>query len=70
MNYKIGDHYKCPICHSFNARIIWMSSNGKTIAVQCPEKHYVKTQKLWGKTTEIRKRNTVMIIDLEENNVT
>jgi CHAT domain-containing protein len=44
MDLKIGDIYKCPEGH--NARIVWVSENGKVIAVKCPYKHFSKVEKV------------------------
>jgi len=43
MDLKVGDIYKCPEGH--NAHIVWVSENGKVIAVKCPQNHLVKIEK-------------------------
>ena len=40
MKYKVGEHYHCPKCGSGRAKIVWISEDGKTIAVQCPRSGY------------------------------
>jgi hypothetical protein len=44
MDLKVGDIYKCPDGH--NAHIVWISENGKVIAVKCPYEHFVKVEKV------------------------
>jgi hypothetical protein len=41
---KVGDAYKCPEGH--NAHIVWISENGKVIAVKCPYEHFNKIAKV------------------------
>lgn len=36
MAFKVGEDYRCPKCGSGRAKIVWMSEDGKTTAVQCP----------------------------------
>jgi len=40
VKYKVGEHYHCPKCGSGRAKIVWISEDGKTIAVQCPRSGY------------------------------
>ncbi|MDH5374511.1 MAG: hypothetical protein OEZ21_01360 [Candidatus Bathyarchaeota archaeon] len=40
MEYKIGKHRYCPKCGSERAKIVWISKDGNTIAVQCPTSGY------------------------------
>ncbi len=40
MEFKVGERYRCPKCGSGKAKIIWISEDGKTIAVQCPTSGY------------------------------
>jgi len=44
MDLKVGDVYECPDGHK--ASIVWISENGKTIAVKCPHEHFVKIEKV------------------------
>lgn len=53
MKYKVGEHHHCPKCGTGKAKIVWISEDGKTIAVQCPTSH-------------MHKRDAVMLIDVEE----
>jgi hypothetical protein len=43
MELKVGDVYKCPEGH--NVSIVWISENGRVIAVKCPYKHFSKVVK-------------------------
>jgi hypothetical protein len=44
LDLKVGDVYKCPEGH--NAHIVWISENGKVIAVKCPHEHLNKIAKV------------------------
>lgn len=66
IEYKVGQHYRCPECRSLRAKIIWISEDGKTIAVKCPCSHFVKVARIGGQDTPVHKQNCVMLIRLEE----
>ncbi len=44
MEFEVGDTYKCPEDH--DAKIVWISESGKTIAVKCSHSHFSKVAKV------------------------
>ena len=48
MDLKVGDVYECPESHK--ASIVWISENGKVIAVKCPYNHFYKVAKVADRT--------------------
>ena len=35
---NVGDHFRCPRCGG-KARVVWVSQDGKTVAIRCMEYH-------------------------------
>lgn len=64
--FKIGQHYPCPECGYRLAKIVWISKDGRTIGVQCPRKHFIKTEKTMGNTIKVWKKNCVTLTKPEE----
>ena len=44
MGLKVGDIHKCPEDHE--ARIVWVSEDGKVIGVKCSHRHLSKVTKV------------------------
>ena len=54
MKYKVGERHHCPKCGSGKAEIVWISEDGKTVAVQCPASGHE------------HKKDAVMLVDVEK----
>jgi len=55
MGFKVGEQYRCPECGSGRAKIIWISEDGKTIGVQCPNA-----------SSHLHKKDAVILIRVDE----
>ncbi len=62
MDLKVGDVYKCPEGH--NAKIVWISENGKVVGVKCSYEHFEKMEKVNNKERKIFHKDVVFLITI------
>jgi hypothetical protein len=62
MDLKVGDFYKCPEGH--NAKIVWISENGKVAGVKCPYEHFEKMEKVNNVERKIFHKDVVFLITI------
>lgn len=61
--------YPCPMCGNRLAKIVWTSNDGETIAVKCPERHFMgeKKRAWFNEIVPIIKKDVVFLIDLNSD---
>jgi len=61
---KIGDRIPCPVCDKANAKIVWISKDGKAVGIYCEAAHPCKGAGYNART--VWRTKTVTIMELED----